>query len=137
MGNRAVISFEGSEVGIYLHWNGGPESVLAFLDAAKACKVRDPLVDCYGIARLAQIIGNFFGTAESLGVDELTKLDCDNGDNGQYVVGENWVITKWIGRHTDSGVLTADKLTDETRQKYENIRDACIKQWAIVQTFGE
>jgi hypothetical protein len=37
MGNRAVISFSEAKTatGIYLHWNGGPESILAFLDAAK------------------------------------------------------------------------------------------------------
>ena len=39
MGNRAVITFSGSRstgVGIYLHWNGGLESVLAFLDAVRS-----------------------------------------------------------------------------------------------------
>lgn len=37
MGNRAVISFDENDnaTGVYLHWNGGPESVLAFLAAAK------------------------------------------------------------------------------------------------------
>ncbi len=37
MGNRAVITASKSKdsgLGIYLHWNGGIESVVAFLDVA-------------------------------------------------------------------------------------------------------
>jgi len=45
MGNRAVITASELQtvgVGIYLHWNGGPESVLAFLDVARERGFRDP-----------------------------------------------------------------------------------------------
>lgn len=87
MGNRAVISFgrEANAPSIYLHWNGGVSSVQGFLDAAKALGVRanDPV---YGCARVAQIIGNFFGGTLSLGVGPANSLDKDNMDNGQYIV---------------------------------------------------
>ena len=88
MGNRAVINFKDSKVGIYLHWNGGRESVEAFLRAAKTLELRenDPT---YGLARLTQIIGNYFGGSLSLGVGLLSELDCDNADNGQYVIDGN------------------------------------------------
>ena len=92
MGNRAVIAFEGSKTGIYLHWNGGESSVRAFLDSAKELGVR---ADSYGVARLAQIIGNFFGGSLSVGVGALDSLDCDNYDNGLFLVGNNWQI---VGR---------------------------------------
>jgi hypothetical protein len=87
MGNRAVIQFGESKdaLGIYLHWNGGEESVRAFLNAAKHYAVRDK-DDSYKIARLAQIIGNFFGGTTSVGVDLASNLDQDNGDNGTYIV---------------------------------------------------
>lgn len=89
MGNRAVIEFENVPgMGIYLHWNGGRDSVEAFLDVAKGYGIRD---DCYGVARLAQIIGNYFGGTLSLGVGPIDTLDCDNGDNGTYVVSD-WKI---------------------------------------------
>lgn len=90
MGNRAVIAFEGSKTGIYLHWNGGESSVRAFLDSAKELGVRS---DSYGIARLAQIIGNFFGGSLSVGVGSIDSLDCDNYDNGTYWV-KNWQIVR-------------------------------------------
>lgn len=89
MGNRAVITLAkkptANSVGIYLHWNGGAESVLAFAEAAKHFGVR--LHDeTYATARLAQIIGNFFGGTLSVGVGVLRQLDCENYDNGTYKV---------------------------------------------------
>lgn len=30
MGNRAVITTEEKQIGVYLHWNGGRDSVQAF-----------------------------------------------------------------------------------------------------------
>ena len=102
MGNRAVITASKSltkGVGIYLHWNGGLESVQAFLDVAKARGFRDPSGDeSYAIARLVGLIHEFFGTHDStsLGVGTLDQLDCDNYDNGVYVIGQDWkVIDRW------------------------------------------
>lgn len=103
MGNRAVIT--ASQVpkkgfGIYLHWNGGIESVQAFLDVAKARGFRDPSYDeSYGMARLCGLIHEFFGvdTDTSLGIGTLDKLDCDNYDNGVYVIGKDWKILDRYG----------------------------------------
>lgn len=68
MGNTAIIKFEDyrrtSQTEVYLHWNGGPESVVAFLDYTKQ-HVR---LGDYFIARFVQVIGNFFGGDVSLGV---------------------------------------------------------------------
>lgn len=91
MGNRAVIALEGQKTGIYLHWNGGESSVQAFLDCAKEFGVRS---DSYGVARLAQLIGNFFGGSLSIGIGSLDELDCDNYDNGLFWVGKDWQISK-------------------------------------------
>tara|TARA_B100000287_G_scaffold9266_2_gene9152 strand:- start:460 stop:873 length:414 start_codon:yes stop_codon:yes gene_type:complete len=89
MGNRAVISFQDSsentldtsQVGIYLHWNGGLESIEAFCEAASALGVDEP-------ARFIQMIGNWFGGNSSLYVDVISRLDYDNGDNGTYVISK-------------------------------------------------
>lgn len=94
MGNRAVITTKDKKIGVYLHWNGGRDSVEAFLAYCKLQGYRPPESDCYGWARLCQIIGNFFGGGLSLGIDEYNRLDRDNGDNGVYII-ENWEI---IGR---------------------------------------
>ena len=91
MGNRAVITTRSKDIGVYLHWNGGRDSVEAFLKYCKLKGYRPPELDCYGWARLCQVIGNFFGGELSIGIDKYDKLDKDNGDNGVYVI-EKWNI---------------------------------------------
>lgn len=96
MGNRAVITtrenFENNGVGVYLHWNGGRDSVEAFLKYCELRRFRTPDTDPYGWARLAQVIANFFGMdGLSVGVDTIDHLNCDNGNNGVYII-EGWKI---------------------------------------------
>jgi hypothetical protein len=97
VGNRAVITtapYSDDNVGIYVHWNGGRDSVEAFILAAEKMGFRTPDSDCYGIARLVQLIANFFGTdGLSVGVDVCSRLDTNNGDNGTYLIGPGWKIT--------------------------------------------
>ena len=102
MGNRAVITASlsndpqtSNDIGIYLHWNGGRDSVEAFLEYCKRRGFRPPDQDNYGWARLCQVIANYFGGDLSIGVDLCRNLDCDNYDNGVYVI-HGWDI---IGRH--------------------------------------
>lgn len=91
MGNRAVITTQDKKIGIYLHWNGGLDSVNAFLTYCKLKGYRRPENDNYGWARMCQVIGNYFGEGTSIGIDEYKHLDIDNGDNGVYVI-ENWEV---------------------------------------------
>lgn len=88
MGNRAVIAENMNGTGIYLHWNGGRDSVEAFL---KYCELRGFRSGDYGLARLAQVIGNFFGGGLSVGIGPVKELDTDNGDNGTYII-KDWKI---------------------------------------------
>lgn len=102
MGNRAVITTinaknseygvkTSDELGVYLHWNGGRGSVQAFLKYCKLKGYRTPESDSYGWARLCQIIANFFGGGLSVGINCCRRLDCDNWDNGVYLI-KNWEI---------------------------------------------
>ncbi len=95
MGNRAVITtrenFNNDGVGVYLHWNGGKDSVEAFLTYCKMKGYRTPTEDNYGWARLCQVIGNFFGGELSIGIDKCSHLDCNNYDNGTYII-DGWEI---------------------------------------------
>lgn len=105
MGNRAVITtrenFESNTgLGVYLHWNGGRDSVQGFLEYCRLRSFRTPENDDYGWARLCQVIGNFFGAdGLSVGIDEIGRLDKDNGDNGTYLI-EGWRI---VGREFFDG----------------------------------
>lgn len=104
MGNRAVITTKDKRIGIYLHWNGGRDSVEAFLKYCELRGFRCPENDSYGWARMCQVIGNFFdqdgsGDGLSIGIDTLDRLDCDNWDNGVYII-EKWQI---VGREFFKG----------------------------------
>lgn len=100
MGNRAVITAskalsvkDSSDLGIYVHWNGGRDSVEGFLEYCKLQGFRSPELDgSYGYARLLQVIANFFGSGGlSIGIGQCCNLDCENWDNGVYVI-KNWKI---------------------------------------------
>lgn len=91
MGNRAVIATESKDLGVYLHWNGGRDSVEAFLAYCDLQGYSSPESDDYGWARLCQTIGNFFGGSTSLGIDKYELLDTNNYDNGVYII-KNWKI---------------------------------------------
>ena len=97
MGNRAVITTVGATdntTGIYVHWNGGVNSIEAFCAYCDMKGFRSPDTDCYGWAYLATVIGNFFGDGLSVGVDRIKSLDTDNYDNGVYYL-KGWKI---VGR---------------------------------------
>ena len=95
MGNRAIIqtkeSYENEGIGVYLHWNGGYDSVSAFLKYCELKGYRAPDYDCYGWARLCQVVGNFFGGGLSLGIDNFSKDAGEWQDNGTYII-EGWKI---------------------------------------------
>lgn len=119
MGNRAVIttkaelSTEGG-IGIYLHWNGGRDSVEAFLKYCELKGYRPPSVDSqYGLAYLVGVITNYFGDGLSVGIDSLLHLDLDNGDNGVYVI-DGWEI---VDREYFNGV------EQSSHNLYEMLKD--------------
>lgn len=96
MGNRAVITTEGRDLSLYLHWNGGRDSVEAFLRYCDLRGFRAPDADDYGWARLCQVIANFMGAnGLSVGISRYTTDEReDPGDNGIYVI-RGWEI---VGR---------------------------------------
>lgn len=139
MGNRAVITWsrekdveKSNDLGIYLHWNGGRDSVRAFLAYCDLKQYREPDSDCYGYARLCQVIGNYFGGTTSLGIDHCCRLDCNNGDNGVYVC-KGWEI---VGRQYFSGneqdeylLLDFLKSINEAMPKDERLKDEEIERY--------
>ena len=91
MGNRAVIQMEKNPLEIYLHWNGGRDSIEPMLTYAREQGVRS---GDYGVARLCQIIGNTLGGTLSLGVAPKGSYSGDE-DNGTYVLDNEFNI---VGR---------------------------------------
>ena len=118
MGNRAVVAIQGNDVGVYLHWNGGAESVLAFLEVCKRRGYRTPASDdFYSLARFIGVCHEFFDGGLSLGVGPLSQCDTDNGDNGLYILGPGWEIAT----RTYQGPKTVEELDGTEHKKFVQI----------------
>ena len=91
MGNRAVITTKEHEIGNYLHWNGGKDTVAPLLRYCELQGYRPPSGDCYGWARICQVMGNFFGSGLCLGIDRFKQLG-NQGDNGAYVIDGREIV---------------------------------------------
>lgn len=100
MGNRAVITNKEKQIGVYLHWNGGRDSVEAFLKYCELRQFRSPDQQNYGWARLCQVISNFMGPdGLSVGIDKFENIGTWCLDNGIYII-EGWEI---VGREDYEG----------------------------------
>lgn len=102
MGNRAIITtkneYENNGFGVYLHWNGGRDSVEGFLTYCRLKGYRCENDPGYCLARLTQVICNSFGGSLSVGI---VPARCGAGDdNGVYLIGDNWHI---VGRREFDG----------------------------------
>lgn len=124
MGNRAVITtlqnYNNNGIGVYLHWNGGRDSIEGFLEYMKLKQHRTPETDCYGWARLCQVIGNFFGGTTSIGIDTVNRLDTNNGDNGVYII-RGWDI---VGRKNFDGSEQRHYSLDEMLKSIDECQPA-------------
>lgn len=114
MGNRCHVIFPQAKIAVYLHWNGGLESVLAFLDYMNERKLG---CDDYGAARFCQVVGNFFGGNLSLGVRGMASASRHDlramayEDNGAFVVErspDGLRIAEWWRRDAENPVLAHD-----------------------------
>ena len=99
MSNCCVITTNEKKIGVYMHWNGGYDTIHPVLEYCKRKGYRGLDEDNYGFARLCQVLGNLIGGTLSVGVGPYDELDTDNGDNGVYVV-KGWDI---VGREFFSG----------------------------------
>lgn len=153
MGNRARIVFvdgKASELSpmVLLHWNGGPESVYAFLAEMQRRGIGG-YPDC-AAARFCQIAGEFFSaemdykTGEDSynlyvinGPETVAGLDCGDSSHGIYLVnGEN---VQRFGRQGDKTVKTSIEETAREREtairhpQYAAIVQGFIDRAAILQ----
>ena len=92
MGNRAVISTNKRD-GLYVHWNGGKDTlnpILEFLKFEKekrTLKILKKMNNEKNILKNIEIIYKIvFGNRYK--IDDYLKLDLDNRDNGVYIINE-------------------------------------------------
>lgn len=112
MGNRAYIVQSGKHTGVYLHWNGGRDSVEAFL---KYCELKGHrgFETSYGLARFCQVVGNYFGGSNSIGIETDIYPDAaDSVDNGIYSVKGWQIVNRFYSGQEQQEYKLQDMLRD-------------------------
>ena len=117
MGNRAFI-YSANErhnrrtLGVYLHWNGGPDSVVPLIKYCKLRGFRQFDNGGNGLARLVQVMGNFLGGSRSLGVEYARPEHVDT-NHEPYRITPNWEIEnlEYYKQH-DSDYPTDEQIHD-------------------------
>ena len=141
MGNRCVITtapFKKDNVGVYLHWNGGIESVLAFCGAAKELGYRSPDTDpAYGLARLCALIALYFNitTDTSVSIGRCDQLDMD-GDNGTFLIGPDWSVVGHLPS-SDSKKPTKPPKNEEPNKTATIHKQLVVGARLVATTFAE
>ena len=112
----------------YLHWNGGRDSVEAFLTYCKLSGFRPPEQDNYAWASLVTVISNFFGgTGYSIGVDVAEKLDYDNYDNGTYIIKGWEIVDRMYYEGREQNHYKLRDIGDEHEDRWKNVQHQANK----------
>jgi len=134
MGNRGVIKFDDIPTGIYLHWNGSIESVLAFLEATR--QRIGPARQGANLIGTIQTVANYFEyDGLSLYVGPVAEMDQDNHDNGTFIVRGYEIVRRDfnVWPHGSCTPKTADELSKTQRAYYEAVLSEVLKK----NTLGE
>ena len=128
MGNREVITTVDRKIGLYVHWNGGRDTIQPLLKYCELKGFRPPSSDSYGWARLCQVLGNFFGGTLCVGIGPYTTdRRMDPGDNGIYVI-DGWNIVERLTTDYDKDFNAVGMISyPESREQSEYDFDEMLK----------
>ena len=134
MGNRAVITKDRdlNGIGVYLHWNGGRDSVEAFLAYCDLKRYRGNDSE-YWAAMLVNVCTNFFASGLSCGVGVAKNLDCDNYDNGVYFIDDEWRIVGRKFEHVEEYRYDLEEMIKEIDKRQPEEMRLTESEWKRFQ----
>ena len=97
MGNRAVITFDSVDsnaIAVYVHWNGGRDSIEGFLKVTRILMGGHNFDELYATGRFIQVVGAYFPGALSFGVGQYKSMENWDSDNGVYIVDSKTMTIK-------------------------------------------
>lgn len=142
MGNRAVITTKERKMGVYVHWNGGHDTIAPLLRYCEMKGYRPPSHDAYGWARICQVLGNFFGGTLCVGIGPYTRdREMDPGDNGIYVI-DGWEIVERLTTDYDKdfnavGMTSFDIDTEQNYYDFDEMLRAFDAAMPEEEQLGE
>lgn len=142
MGNRAVVTtktaagFCEDAMGLYVHWNGGRDSITAFLKYCEMQGYKSPEIDSQSWQRMQQVILNYNEGLSTVTVDICKNLDCDNMDNGVYMI-ENWqIVGRKFMKHKEQDEYPLKEMLlsiDEKQPEAMQIREKILMNYGDLQ----
>jgi hypothetical protein len=123
MGNRAVINMIDSDVAIYLHWNGGLDTVYPVLQVAKRyglsgddVGMNDLFIIFHSMLSSAQAETAYVGTVEEYDGSAI-------GDNGTYIIDKDFNIVDRLDfeQREEQQVHSFDEVFDRAKIFAERI----------------
>ena len=94
----------------------------AVMDMSLACfltkEQASDLAEHYGWARMAQVVGNFFGGSLSVGIDRYRNLG-DQGDNGVYVIDGWKIVDRYATAYDEDWNAVGLRLIDPSAEQRE------------------
>jgi len=121
MGNRAVItqSTASNAPCIYLHWNGGADSVAGFLAVAKTFDISGTPTEQMDV--LAELLAKHFFNCEvgsTIYRQEYGSSDTDNYDNGVYLINSKWdLVDRLYNRYPEQNQWDSKEIAQEILKK--------------------
>lgn len=114
MGNHGLITTPGASIGIDLHWNGGHDSVTAFLRYAELAGLPPLTADGRAYAQLVTVLVNFFGnnglTVSLTAVNPRRPEESSMGGNGVYLVSGYKIVGRIDGPRFEQSAHDLDEL---------------------------
>lgn len=116
MGNRAIVTIEDKEeythpIALYLHWNGGLESVLAFIEYTNTLFTNTNSIYDYH-TRLCQVLRNFFPDGYCIYAHPQENAKDFTCDNGHF----HFRIQSRVALISHNGIRDRDYLADLIKQ---------------------
>lgn len=109
----------------------------AVMDMSLACfltkEQASDLAEHYGWARMAQVVGNFFGGSLSVGIDRYRNLG-DQGDNGVYVIDGWKIVDRYATAYDEDWNAVGLRLIDPSAEQRVpgGISDRCDLRAALL-----
>ena len=85
------------------------------------------------------MVGNYFGTSISIGIDRCDRLDCDNWDNGVYIIRDWEIVDRQYQKRPEQQSHDLHEMLDEINKRQPEagrLEQSVIDGYFLEQNLG-